>query len=138
MRFFKVCAVSLGAAVFIAAIALLSSGQCFENGREYSLFAGDTSKNCKEILSSNPTLDKLLIKDVCGECAVFDSLDVDGLLEQVSGKIVFEERLSDSVNYYCKADLPYSVQLYGEEINLHICVRKDSVKVASPIIFGGY
>ena len=51
---------------------------------------------------------------------------------------MFSEELSDSVNYYCTADLPYAVTINGQVINLHICVRADSVKVASPIIFGGY
>ena len=46
-------------------------------------------------------------------------------LQSVNGEIVFIETLSDSVNYYCKADFPYSVTLYGKEINLHICVKKD-------------
>lgn len=59
-------------------------------------------------------------------------------MKTVNGEIVFCEKLSDSVNYYCKADLPYSVELYGKTINLHVCIRKDGVKVASPIIFGGY
>ena len=65
-------------------------------------------------------------------------LDIDGFLSEVNGEIVFCEELSDSVNYYCTADLPYSVELYGREINLHICVRDDGVAVGSPIIFGGY
>ena len=63
---------------------------------------------------------------------------MDGFLRKVGGEIVFVEELSDSVNYYCRADLPYSVNLYGEEINLHICVKQSGVKIASPIIFGGY
>ena len=56
----------------------------------------------------------------------------------MGAEIIFTEELSDSVNYYCKANLPYKVKLYGEEINLHISVRENGVKVASPIIFGGY
>ena len=83
-------------------------------------------------------LKKLSLSDICGECAEYDELDISIYLQSVNGEIVFVETLSDSVNYYCKADLPYSVKLYGEEINLHICVKKDSVKVGSPIIFGGY
>ena len=51
---------------------------------------------------------------------------------------VTNEKLSGSVNYYCTADLPYSVELYGTEINLHICIKQSGVTVASPIIFGGY
>ena len=76
--------------------------------------------------------------DVRGEATSYPSLDIEKFLERTGGEILFEERLSDSVNYYCSADLPYSVQLYGKTVNLHICVRDDGVTVGSPVIFGGY
>ena len=81
---------------------------------------------------------RLALKDVCGECAYYSQFDLEEFLSSVGGEVVFCEQLEDSVNYYCKADLPYSVKLYGEEINLHVCVKSEGVKVASPIIFGGY
>ena len=81
---------------------------------------------------------RLSLKNVCGEAVVYKSFDLDGFLKQVRGRVVFTEELSDSVNYYCTADLPYSVTVNGHRINLHICVRADSVKAGSPIIFGGY
>ena len=75
---------------------------------------------------------------MCGESAEYSEFDFDDYLKSVNGEVIFTETLSDSVNYYCKADLPYSVNLYGNEINLHVCIKKDRVKVGSPIIFGGY
>ena len=73
-----------------------------------------------------------------GEATTYTQLDVAEFLSGVNGRVLFVEELSDSVNYYCAADLPYSAELYGMEINLHISVRDDGVTVASPIIFGGY
>ena len=139
MRFFKLLSVMLAAGAFIAALALMPTKLCFESGESYTFFLGDSSKNCREVtVTENAGLKRLTLHGVCGEGTIYSELDLDSFLLSVEGEIVFEERLTDSVNYYCKANLPYSVNLYGEEINLHICVRENSVKVASPIIFGGY
>ena len=73
---------------------------------------------------------------MCGESTEYERLDVQAFLDEVNGRAVFTEKLSDSLNYYCTADLPYSVELYGTEINLHICIKQGGVTVASPIIFG--
>ena len=139
MRFLKLLSVMLAAGALIAALALLSVKPCFESGQNYTFFCGDTSKSCREVVvDCNPAVARLGLFDVCGECAEYDKLDLESFLSSVNGQVVFTETLSDSVNYYCKADLPYSTILYGEEINLHVCVRKNAIKVASPIIFGGY
>ena len=131
--------VTVAAGAFIAALALLPAKLCFTDAENYTFFCGDTSKNCREVtVKSNAALKRITLKQVCGECAYFTEFDLEDYLESVNGEIIFTERLSDSVNYYCKADLPYSVILYGEEINLHVSVKSDGVKVASPIIFGGY
>ena len=139
MRFLKLLSVTVLAAAFIAALAVVPSKLCFENGESYTFFCGDSSKNCKEVTAvSNAEFTKLLLQDFCGESTVYRNFNLEEYLETVNGEIIFVEELSDSVNYYCKADLPYSVNLYGEEINLHVCIKQDTVKVASPIIFGGY
>lgn len=139
MRCFKLFSVSALALAFAVALAFLPSRLCFKGGESYTFFCGESSKNCKEItVSNNAALMRLTLSDVCGESALYQSLDIDEFLKTVEGHVIFTEELTDSVNYYCRANLPYSVTLYGEEINLHICVRADGVKVASPIIFGGY
>ena len=139
MRFLKRLSVTLAGGALIAALALLSVKPCFNGGESYTFFCGDSSKNCREVtVSGNPALTKLTLAEVCGECTEYKDFDLESYLLKVNGKVIFTETLSDSVNYYCKADLPYSVNLYGEEINLHVCVRENAIKVASPIIFGGY
>lgn len=139
MRFVKLLSVSLAAGFILAALAFVPSKLCFENGESYTFFCGDSSKNCREVAADrNAGFKKLTLKDVCGECTVYKSFNLEEYLEKVNGEVKFVEELSDSVNYYCTADLPYSVNLYGEEINLHVCIKDSGVKVASPIIFGGY
>lgn len=138
-RFFKLLTLTVAAGVLLAVFTILQAKVCFKGGEAYTFFVGDTSKNCREVhADGNAALKKLTLLDVCGECAEYSEFDIESYLKSVNGEIIFVEELSDSVNYYCKADLPYSVSLYGEEINLHICVKNDSVKVGSPIIFGGY
>jgi len=139
MRLYKLCILALSALVIIASVAVLPERLCFKSGGNYVFYCGTSSADCREVtVTTNAALEKLLLKDVCGECTVYENLDLESFLEEVGGKIVAREELSDSVNYYCKANLPYSVNLYGTEINLHVSVRGDTAKVASPIIFGGY
>lgn len=120
------------------AFALFKQRLAFDTGKGYIFYCGTSSRDCREIKTNSPALLRLALKDVCGECAEYDSLELEEFLSKVNAKVLFEEELSDSVNYYCSADLPYSVELYGQTVNLHICVKEDGVKVASPIIFGGY
>ncbi len=139
MRFLKLLSVTVAGAAFLAMLAVLQARLCFDYGDAYTFFTGDTSKNCNQVtLTENIERERLKLTGVCGECATYTQFDFENYLKTVNGEIVFCEKLSDSVNYYCKADLPYSVELYGKTINLHVCIRKDGVKVASPIIFGGY
>lgn len=139
MRFLKLLSVTVAAGAFIAMLAILPSRLCFKGGESYTFFTGDTSKSCNEItVTDNTEQARLTLTNVCGECAQYSELDLNAFLQSVNGRILFVEELADSINYYCKADLPYSVTLYGETVNLHVCVRADGVKVASPIIFGGY
>ncbi len=130
----------VAALIIVACLAALPERLAFSGGESYTFYLGDTSKNCRVITANSQVaaLTRLTLTDVCGESATFSALDIDEFLNGVNGEIIFSEELSDSVNYYCKADLPYSVTVYGEEINLHICVKKSGVTVASPIIFGGY
>lgn len=127
-------------AFFIAAgIGCYSQGPCFKNGSGYTFYCGTSSKDCKVVtVYKNPALEKICLKKICGESTDYENFNLDSFLKDVRGEILITEELSDSVNYYCSANLPYSVNLYGKTINLHISVRGDKARVASPIIFGGY
>ena len=131
---------AVAALLVLCAVTALPDRLVFDGGERYTFYVGNTSKNCRVVScsASEAALTRLTLQGVCGESATFSTLDIDGFLKSVNGKIMFEEPLDDSVNYYCTADLPYSVELYETTINLHICVREDSVTVGSPIIFGGY
>lgn len=139
MRLVKLLIVTVSAALVLAVISLFPKGLCFESGQTYTFYCGTSSADCRIVtVERGAALEKLSLTNVCGESTEYENLDVVQFLSALNGKIVHVERLSDSVNYYCTADLPYSVNLYGQEINLHISVRGDRVRVASPIIFGGY
>ena len=136
MRAIKLSIIIIIALAVCAAVVSLPKKTAFDS---YTFFIGTSSADCKVItVDKGAELLALTLTNVCGEATTFKTLDTDELLEKVNGKILFSEQLSDSVNYYCSADLPYSVTLYGQKVNLHICVKADSVIIASPIIFGGY
>lgn len=139
MRALKLGAILIIAAAVCAAVVSLPKRTAFEEGTTYTFYLGHNSSDCRVLtVDDNAQLLILALKDVCGEATTFSSLDVDKFLKSVNGEILFKEELSDSVNFYCSADLPYSVELYGKTVNLHICVKDEGVTVASPIIFGGY
>lgn len=126
-------------AVVLSAIAVLPSRLCFSDGENYTFYCGTSSSDCREVRAVfNADLERLALSDVCGESVEYENFDLKSFLKGVNGEVKFVEELSDSINYYCAADLPYSVDLYGYKINLHVCVKSDKAKVASPIIFGGY
>lgn len=137
---FKLLITLILSALVLGAICTLPNKLLFCNADSYRFYLGDTSLNCKEVFADGQTapLTRLLLSNVNGESATYKSLDVEEFLKSVDGRIIFTEEVDGTVNYYCKADLPYSVTLYGEEINLHICLKEGGVTVASPIIFGGY
>lgn len=123
----------------VLAFAVLPPRVCFDGGENYVFYCGESSADCREVrVSFNADVERLLLSDVCGESAEYENFDLESFLKKVNGKVIFKETLSDSVNYYCAADLPYSVELYGHEINLHVCVKGNRARAASPIIFGGY
>lgn len=139
MQTVKLICITFLSAVILAAVAVFPSRLCFNAGDCYIFYCGNTSSDCKEIrVTENAALKRITLSEVCGEATEYPSFDLEKFLKKTNGKVVFVEELSDSVNYYCTAPLPYSVKLRGEVINLHICVRGESAKVASPIIFGGY
>ena len=141
LKGFAILLFTLAAAlVVLCAVVALPDRLAFDGGERYTFYVGDTSKDCRVVscAASEAALTRLTLQEVCGESATFSTLDIDEFLDSVNGMIIFFEPLEDSINYYCTADLPYSVELYGIPINLHICVREDGVTVGSPIIFGGY
>jgi len=135
----KLSLITLFAVFTLIAVAVIPDRLCFDGGQKYTFYCGTSSADCREIKADgNAASVRLTLKNVCGESAEYENFDLDGFLEKVGGKILFTEELSDSVNYYCSANLPYSVNLNGTVVNLHICLKGNTAKVASPIIFGGY
>lgn len=139
MKFLKLIFIALSALIILAGLGCYSRRPCFKCGNAYTFYCGTSSEDCKIVtVSENPAAEKLLLLNVCGESTDYETLDIESFLKKLGGEILITEELSDSVNYYCRANLPYSVNLYGKTVNLHISVRENNVKVASPIIFGGY
>ncbi|MDE7301392.1 MAG: hypothetical protein K2N47_04400 [Clostridia bacterium] len=128
------------AALLLASVIVLPRRICFKGSESYSFYLGNTSADCREVIVDGQAAHatRLFLGKIGGESATYKSLDLERFLAEVDGEIVKTQEIDGTMNYYCKANLPYSINLFGEEINLHVCVRADSVKVGTPIIFGGY
>ena len=139
MRALKMLLLTLSALLIIAAAGALPVKPCFKDGGNYTFYCGTSSADCKTVTATiSPAAEKLRLKNICGESVDFENFDLDGFLSAYGAEVVFTEELDGGVNYYCTANLPYSVNLYGKTINLHVCVRGGNARAASPIIFGGY
>ncbi len=139
MRIAKAFLLTLSVALVVLALAILPQRLCFDCGESYTFYCGTSSADCKEItVNGSAAQTRLTLKNVCGEATTYSDFNLEQFLKSVNGRVVFSEEVDGSLNYYCTADLPYSLKLRGAEINLHVCVRGDRAKVASPIIFGGY
>lgn len=126
--------------LIFAAVAIAPHRLCFEGGTVYTFFCGTSSADCREITVDGDKAESMFLSlsDVCGEATVYENVDAEQIIKKFRAKVIACEKLCDSVNYYCKADMPYAVELYGTEINLHVSEKDGRVKVGSPIIFGGY
>lgn len=139
MKTARLCAAALAAAALIILFAALPQKTAFEGADSYAFFCGDTSRNFREVRADgNAGIMKLVLNDISGECATYSQFDVEGFLKAIDGEIQFTEEIAGTRNLYISGNLPYSVTLYGTTINAQICIGEDGVKVASPIIFGGY
>lgn len=139
MQLARLFLLTISAVFVLAAVAFMPQNLCFESGDTYTFYCGTSSADCKVVTVQNfASAKKLSLKNVCGESTDYRNFDLESFLKSVDGKVVFEEKFSDGVNYYCTAKLPYSVEINNQKINLHVSVRGDTARVASPIIFGGY
>lgn len=129
----------IGAAVMLCALAVLPPRVCFADGGSHVFFVGTSSADCREYRPSfNCEAERLFLLNVCGESAEYKDFDMESYLKRIGGKVLFCERCEDSENYYCSAPLPYSVRIKGYTVNLQICIKNDTAKLGTPIIFGGY
>ena len=79
--------------------------------------------------------------DVKGESFTVDkeNFDVFAFFARFNGKIKFTESVDGNISYYgYSPKIKYRCGLNGYVINLHVCVRKNDVKIGSPIIFGSF
>ncbi len=130
----------IAALAVVFALTALPKRLAFDAGENYVFYLGDTSKNCRTVYANAQTAPalRLTLSGINGESTTYGTLDAEEFISSLGGEIIFTEELSDSFNYYCRAPLPYKVTIDGKEINLHVCVKKEGVTVASPVIFGGY
>ena len=100
----------------------------------YSSFCSSEPILCKGKLSYA----KNLIR--CGEGFYAEKdFDVDGFLLEFSAKTVYIENLKDAVSVYAYSPkIKNFVILFGERVNLHISVGEETIKVATPVIFGSF
>lgn len=123
--------------IIIVGVWLTSATPIFANySNTYELYIGSSSSNAKIV--SAGIKEYPFIKNVKGESCIVDCT-VENVISDFNAVVIFTEQTAEGVSYYAYSkDLKKSKILRGEEINLHVFVGKDYVKVGSPIIFGSF
>jgi len=68
-----------------------------------------------------------------------DKFNLSDFLSSMNAKIIFTEQVEDRNIYYAYSpSIKYLKVIGDKKINLQICVKTDSVKVGSPLIFGSF
>ncbi len=139
-RLFKlfVCLFLCGAVV--AFCFALGGGTAFAEGETYTFYCGGASSSAQIVTcEKNAGLVKLFLCDVRGESTVYQNADVAALEQEYRATLLWQEECAGVVSrYYSSPCFSQSVYIGGQEVNLHIAVRGDTVCVGTPLIFGGY
>ncbi len=119
--------------LFFQPLALSSYGEAI------TVYTKSASSNA-EIITTKPS-SVLFFNDVRGESVVVDSnrFNAKQILDSYGATVRFSEVVDGVTSYYAYTDkLPYSQNICGYTVNLHVAVCGERTVIGTPIIFGGY
>lgn len=105
---------------------------------EYEVWTGGSSSAHMEVLTAEQYR-RADARSIGGVSFETDE-SAEAILAALGARVVKEERAAGVTSYYARAEgLPYSLRLFGEQVNLQVAVREDGkVKVGCPVIFGSF
>ena len=64
---------------------------------------------------------------------------LNNFLNDFNAELIFTEEVENGTCYYAYSPkIQYLEKIYGQNINIHIFIGKNNVKIGSPLIYGGY
>lgn len=124
---------ALGCGLFARAVL---ASPVFEGGTGYELYLSDSAGEIR--LTETPARDKLFLA-VTGESVRYEGDLSQELMEKFAAKLVFCEKVGQTVNYYLYSPkLGEGIALPEGAVNLHIAVRGNVTAAGTPLIFGGF
>ncbi len=131
--------VFLSAIVIVVSFFLVGNLPIFKdysNSHEIYLSSSSNSKNIVTKIGHSPFIFAKKGESVCIEKQTFD---LHSFLLQMKAKVVFSEEINGKTSYYAYSpSLKYIQQIKNRNVNLHIVIGEESVKVGSPIIYGSF
>lgn len=114
----------------------------FKNGGQYVFYTNKNGSDADFVFAKcNPLLVKKNLDNYTGECVKlrFDGEFLREILSEYNAKIVKVEKIDgvESVYYYTKK-IPFYQLIGGLKVNLHVAIDKDTLYIASPLIYSGY
>ena len=137
MDYFKWLSALILSVVLFFPIALLNlTAFPFEGDKEYYLYTPSSNAQIKNDVNLSD------LPFIRGERVILSNLsseDLASILARYSANVIKEEEFLGGVSYYCYSPkLEGGIMIDGEVVNLQIAIKKDSVVLGTPIIFGGY
>ena len=135
----KVFAV-FSAVILIISMLFISNAPIFSDfSNSYEVYLDDCS-NSKAILNLNKTGFEMIFgkkgESVCIEKQTFN---LHIFLVTMQANLIFSEEIDGKISYYAYSPkLKYMQTIRNQNVNLHIVVSRNSVKVGSPIIYGSF
>ena len=140
---FKKLAIILSAVIVMCSVQYFSAEPLFyefmnESG-SYEIYLENYSSSADIVMLNDISTYKTL-SNISGEsCRVRGHVTKEEILNSFNARLVFEENHANGTSYYAYAQtIKYRTIVRGENINLHVFVGENGIKVGSPIIFGSF
>ena len=128
--------------IVLITISFNTSTPIFKDyANSYELYLNENSSNAK-IISANATMYPFIHNkhgESCTVSMVNNKFDLSKFLIEMGADLVFTETLEEGTCYYAYSPkIKYRKSVGDRIINLHVYIGKNTVKVGSPLIYGGY
>jgi len=138
-KYVKLFIEALAAVLLLVVVCAINGvGSAFCDGKNHVYYFKASSQG-GAAYSDEALPAEIIYAELGGESASFDGTTIEEIERKYSAVLLFEESASGVDNYYYYSPLfSRFAFIGGRAVNLHVAVRDNSVRVGTPIIFGGY
>ena len=126
----------------VVTIHYMEKDLLFKGATNYTFYTHSASSqaNILSVAAKDAKKTKYALSNLTGESAEYkESTEVIKQIKKYNASFKFMEDCGDIQNYYFYSPQLYAaVHLSGMDINLHIAIQSNHIRIGSPLIFGGF